>query len=160
MMKQSTNPARSVPCCAVALVLSLAACSSPIKPPEPVEGDHALVIKVQGLDCCEGVVRVALYNGDDYWLKEQGMVRGQAAPVLGSEQIIEFAGLPAGDYAVAIYQDINANARLDRFLGMVPREPYGFSGNPGGFGRPSFESARVKVAEDTEIHIKMRPPPF
>lgn len=141
-------------------MLSLAACSNPIKPPEPVEGDHALIIEVQGLDCCKGVLRVALYNGDVYWLEDQGMVRGQAAPVLGSEQVIEFAGLPAGDYAVAIYQDINANARLDRFLGMVPREPYCFSGNPGGFGRPSFEAAKVRVTEDTEIIIEMRPPPF
>ena len=108
---QPLRPLRILPL----LLLGLAACSSPIKPPEPVEGDHALVIQVQGLDCCKGVLRVALYNGADYWLDEQG---------------------------------------------MVPREPYGFSGNPGSFGRPSFEAARVKVAEDTEIHIAMRPPPF
>lgn len=138
----------------------LAACASPLKPPDPVEGEHTLLVRIHDLDCCEGVLRVALYNHADYWLDEQGMVRGQASPVLTTEQIIEFAGLPAGDYAVALYQDINANARLDRFLGMVPREPYGFSGSAGGFGRPSFEHAKVRVPEEDEINIEMRRPPF
>lgn len=119
-----------------------------------------MVIHIRNLDYCEGVLRVALYNGADYWLNDHGMVRGQAAPVLGTEQVIEFAGLPAGDYAVALYQDINANARLDRFLGMVPREPYGFSGTPVRFGRPSFEAAKVRVPEEAEITIEMHPPPF
>ncbi len=142
------------------LVVCLGGCATPVKPPEPVEGEHSLIVHVHGLDCCEGVLRVALYNSAEYWLNDQGMVRGQAAPVLGAEQVIEFAGLPSGDYAVALYQDINANARLDRFLGMVPREPYGFSGNPGGFGRPAFDDARIRLPETREIIIDLRPPPF
>ncbi len=144
----------------VVLLIGLGGCAAPVKPPEPVEGEHSLVVKLQGLDCCEGVLRVALYNSAEHWLDDEGMVRGQAAPVLGAEQVIEFAGLPSGDYAVAIYQDINANARLDRFLGMVPREPYGFSGNPGGFGRPAFDDAKIRLPETSEITIKLRPPPF
>lgn len=146
---------------ALMLVLILGGCASaPVQPPEPAEGEHALVVNIRGLDCCEGALRVALYNSVNHWLDDHGMVRGQVAPVLGTEQVVEFAGLPAGDYAVALYQDINANARIDRFLGIVPREPYGFSGNPGGFGRPSFEAAKISLTDQTEITIDMRPPPF
>ncbi len=143
------------------LMLVLGGCASaPVQPPEPAEGEHALVLNIRGLDCCEGALRVALYNGVDHWLDDHGMVRGQVAPVLGTEQVVEFAGLPPGDYAVALYQDINADGRMDRFLGTVPREPYGFSGNYGGFGRPSFEAARITLPDELEITIEMRAPPF
>lgn len=142
------------------VALAISACTSAVRPPAPVEGTHSLVIQIRGIDCCQGVLRVALYNGAEYWLNDHGMVRGQAAPVLGTEQIVEFAGLPPGDYAVALYQDLNSNARLDRFLGMVPREPYGFSGNPAGVGRPSFNASKVNVPEVADIIIEMRPPPF
>lgn len=143
------------------LMLVLGGCASaPVQPPEPAEGEHALVLNIRGLDCCEGALRVALYNGVDHWLDDHGMIRGQVAPVLGAEQVVEFAGLPPGDYAVALYQDINANARFDRFLGTVPREPYGFSGTSGGFGRPSFEAARISLPDEHQITIDMRPPPF
>lgn len=146
---------------ALMLMLVLGGCASaPVQPPEPVEGEHSLVLNIRGLDCCEGALRVALYNGVDHWLGDHGMIRGQVAPVLGTEQIIEFAGLPPGDYAVALYHDTNANARFDRLLGSVPREPYGFSGNPGGMGRPSFEAARIRLPDEDEITIEMRAPPF
>jgi len=142
------------------LIVLASGCASPVKPPDPVEGEHSLIVRIHGLSCCEGVLRVALYHHADYWLDDHGMVRGQAAPVLGEEQVVEFAGLPASDYAVAMYQDVNGNARLDRFLGIVPREPYGFSGNPGGIGRPSFEAAKISVPTVAEIIIEIRPPPF
>jgi len=146
--------------CLLPLVLAACASSGHGPPPEPVEGEHALIVQIRGLDCCEGALRVALYNAEVYWLKDGQMVRGQVAPVLAEDQVVEFTGLPSGDYAVAIYQDLNTNMRLDRFLGLIPREPYGFSNNPGGVGRPSFQDAAVHTEGQTEIVIEMRPPPF
>lgn len=126
----------------------------------PVEGEHSLLVHIHGLDCCEGSLRVALYNDADLWLRSDGMVRGRVAPVLGQEQNVEFAGLPPGRYAVAVFQDIDGNGRLNRSFGLVPREPYGFSGNPAGSGRPAFADSSVAVPEEIEISIEMRAPPF
>lgn len=143
------------------LALLLAACAGrEVVPPEPVEGEHSLEIEVRGLECCPGALRVALYNGSEYWLEDGAMVRGQAAPVLEAPQVVEFSGLPPGGYAVALFHDRNANTRFDRLLGLVPREPYGFSNNPDGMGRPSFEDAAVPVPETSRIVIDLRPPPF
>jgi uncharacterized protein (DUF2141 family) len=142
------------------LVLLLSACATAPAPPKPVEGEHALEIEIQNLVCCEGALRVALYHAADHWLSHGGMVRGQVAPVLGQTQIIEFYGLPPGDYALAVYQDLDGNARMNRFFGVVPREPYGFSNNPEGLGRPSFETAKVSVPAADIAVIKMRSPPF
>ncbi len=146
--------------CLAPLVLAACAGSGGGPPPAPVEGEHALLVEIRGLDCCEGALRVALFNADAHWLKEGHMVRGQVAPVLAADQIVEFTGLPSGDYAVAVFQDVNTNMRLDRFLGLIPREPYGFSNNPGGIGRPSFRDAATHVEGQTEIVIEMRAPPF
>ena len=37
--------------------------------------------------------------------------------------------LPDGDYAVAVYQDLNNNSVLDKNFFGIPKEPYGFSKN-------------------------------
>ncbi len=46
----------------------------------------------------------------------------------GSKVSLSF-DLPKGDYAVAIYHDLNANKSLDKNLFGIPKEPYGFSKN-------------------------------
>lgn len=143
-----------------ALPLILAACTSSGTPPVAVEGTHTLEIHIQGLHCCRGALRIALYNAPKHWLKESHMVRGQVAPVMAEDLVAEFSGLPPGDYAVAIFQDLNTNMRLDRFLVFIPREPYGFSNNPGGVGRPAFRDAAVRIPGQSEIVIEMRAPPF
>lgn len=145
---------------AFVLAMLLPACATTIAPPQPVEGEHVLEVEIRNLVCCEGALRVALYHEADHWLTANGMVRGQVAPVLGQTQTIEFFGLPAGEYAVAVYQDLDSDARLNRFLGIVPREPYGFSNNPEGFGPPSFNAAKVPVPAAGVAVITLRAPPF
>lgn len=141
---------------AVSLALLVISCAGRGPLSEAAEGAYRLEIEVRGLECCPGALRVALYNGSEYWLEPGAMVRGQAAPVLERNQTVEFSGLPRGDYAIAVFHDQNANARFDRFLGLIPREPYGFSNNPDGVGRPSFDEAAVPVPETARIVIELR----
>ena len=57
----------------------------------------------------------------------------------------QFAGLPSGDYAIALFHDENANGRLDRVAG-IPTEGVGFSNNPQLlFGPPRFVQSRFAV---------------
>ncbi|GGB72587.1 DUF2141 domain-containing protein [Blastomonas aquatica] len=52
--------------------------------------------------------------------------------------VARFAGLPAGQYALAIVHDENGNNKLDTFAG-IPKEGIGFSRNPNfSFGPPRF----------------------
>ncbi len=58
---------------------------------------------------------------------------------------LRFAGLPSGDYAIALIHDENGNNKLDTLLG-IPREGFGFSRNPAiGFGPPKFAAAQFEV---------------
>lgn len=62
--------------------------------------------------------------------------------------VVRFTGVPAGRYAVASFQDVNADGRLN-FGGMMgaPSEPWGYSrGARGVMGPPRFADAAVAVA--------------
>lgn len=63
--------------------------------------------------------------------------------------------IPAGEYAIAAYQDKNGNQSLDRnFLG-IPKEKYGFSGKKV-LGQPSFNDARIMLNGSHEMLINIK----
>lgn len=80
---------------------------------------------------------VAVKNGD----KQATATKGNSA-----EKIV-FTSIEPGSYAIAVFQDINMNGKLDKnFLG-VPSEPYGFSGGKTHRWKPpSFEEAGFRVS--------------
>ncbi len=53
-----------------------------------------------------------------------------------------------GDYAIAVFQDVNGNGRIDRPF-FIPTEPFGFSNDAGRGAPPRFEAAKVSVREPT-----------
>lgn len=62
---------------------------------------------------------------------------------------VQFADLPKGDYAIALFQDANSNGILDKnFLG-IPKEKYGFSGKKV-FGKPDFSDAVFTLKTDEQ----------
>lgn len=65
--------------------------------------------------------------------------------------------IPAGQYAIGVFHDVNANNSLDTNFFGVPKEQYGFSNNAtGNFGPPSFDAAAVLVTNDMMHTIKLR----
>lgn len=77
--------------------------------------------------------------------------------VRAKDAVARFAGLPAGQYALAIVHDENGNNKLDTFAG-IPKEGIGFSRNPSfSFGPPRFSQA-VFVAQGagTSQRVKIK----
>jgi len=66
--------------------------------------------------------------------------------------------LPEGKYAIALFQDINSNQKLDTNAIGIPKEPFGFSNNPKLlFGPPSFSKAQFKMTnENHEINLVLK----
>ncbi|GLR14809.1 hypothetical protein GCM10007907_35990 [Chitinimonas prasina] len=115
-----------------------------------------LTITVNGLTNAEGKVLLAAYDSADTFLKRPvgiSMADAQA----GSVKAV-ISNLKAGDYAISLYQDKNANKKLDSNLVGMPTEPYGFSRDAAGsFGPPSFEQARISVPDSgAEITVTLR----
>jgi len=65
-------------------------------------------------------------------------------------------GLPAGNYAVAVFQDTSGDGKLNKWFFGKPREPYGISGT---LEKPlkklDFNRAVQKVFPDTLMKIRL-----
>ena len=71
-----------------------------------------------------------------------------------TEEVARLTGLAAGNYAVSIHHDEDADGKLKtNFIGM-PKEGVGISNNPGGI--PSFGKSQVQIGPGSAIAITMR----
>lgn len=109
-----------------------------------------LTINVDGVASADGQVMVAVFNSADSFLGKP--VRVAAAPAHEGAVQLQVAGLPAGDYALAVYHDANGNGKLDRNSVGMPTEDYAFSNDAfGKRGAPSFADARIALPADGAI---------
>ena len=104
----------------------------------------------------KGLLRVCLTSNPDKFPSCVGDADAVTRNVPAGERSLAFAGLPRGDYAVAVIHDENGNAKLDTFAG-IPKEGFGFSRNPHIlFGPPRFTAARFTLAGDADLQqVKM-----
>ena len=72
-------------------------------------------------------------------------------PVTGEFQV-NFDGLPAGQYAVQVFQDLNDNQKLD-FSGAA--EPFGFSNVTTLMGPPSFSQSAFDLNAPKTVTISL-----
>ena len=70
---------------------------------------------------------------------------------------LRFEDIPAGTYAIDMYQDLNSNDNLDSTFLRIPKEPFGFSNNtPVRFGPPSFEKSSFEVTGNLSVEVKLK----
>lgn len=67
---------------------------------------------------------------------------------------MKISDLPAGEYAITLFHDVNGNHLLDKNFIGIPTEPYGFSNNARGlFGPPTFDAAKFVL---NQTHQKIQ----
>lgn len=112
-------------------------------------------VHVTGVTAGKGKVSVAVCDRAHY-LKE--CAYHATAPAQAGDNVVRIANVPAGTWAVLVFQDKNENGKLDQALFGIPLEDYGFSRDARGhFGAPSFEEAAIEVKDDptvATVHIK------
>ena len=88
---------------------------------------------------------------------------GQGAPV--AQAMIDVAAgqhtatftVPAGDYAVKSFHDVNGDGRMNTNPFGMPTEPYAFSNNArGNMGPATWDQARFSVEGDTAQTISLK----
>lgn len=107
----------------------------------------------------DGTLRVELYDSKEAFDSFAPIYRVAEFPLDGRE-LYRIDNLPAGSYALLVYQDSIANGRLDlNFLGM-PKELVGFANNYQPKGTPSYDKARFELYADEirEFGIELRKP--
>jgi uncharacterized protein (DUF2141 family) len=107
----------------------------------PVVG--TLNVNINNVKHHEGHIRVSLQNRSNF-LTGQSITYNDINATSDSVQMA-FKNLPVGEYAVAIYQDINSNNDFDRNFIGYPKEPFAVSNNlrPLKMLLPSFDAAKV-----------------
>lgn len=109
--------------------------------------DVSLQLEITNIQKAKGYINIAVSSGTENFLKDDKILVAQRVPVkkIGLIQI-HLDNLPRGEYAIALFHDINDNNKLDtNFLG-VPNEPYGFSNNARSkWGPAKYEEAKFQL---------------
>lgn len=105
---------------------------------------------IEGVADAIGLVRADLYRNDpNGFLKAEGRVRKTSVAAKAPLTQFCMTAPAAGQYAIAVYHDENANLRFDKKAFGMPAEPYGISNNPKiRFAPPKVEEALFSVSDD------------
>lgn len=116
---------------------------------EPAVAKERLRVNVEGVDEKGGNVHIAIH-GPSTFMKDGRALTGLILPPMGKTGLSGLLqAVPHGTYAVAVYQDMNGNDRLDKNALGIPTEPYAFSNNPVvKWQVPSFEDAAVDIGQE------------
>lgn len=117
---------------------------------------HELTLNVNNIKNIKGDLLVAVYDKEEHYNSNSNWVAVKKVKVAEELISLNFTDLPAGNYAVKLFQDENENGQIDTGAGGIPTERYGFSNNGGSYGPPSFNEAKVVVDKATEIEIQLR----
>lgn len=138
----------------ITAVITAAGCvnvvSSPTRAPAVTESTIAVpgtvTVQVDGFEKQEGQISVALFDEAGY--KGGAPVRGQNADVNAEKVTLKFEGLPAGEYGIKLYQDVDANGKMNTNAFGIPSEPFAFSNNARGtMGPAKWDVAKFTVTE-------------
>lgn len=113
-----------------------------------------LKIVIQNVRVGKGSVVVEIYNDEKLFLKKPVVSQIQRANSTSLELSFSF---PQGTYAIAAYQDLNNNKKLDAGIFHIPKEPYGFSNNyRPEFSAPHYKDCSINVEGQTTSVIRLK----
>ena len=117
-----------------------------------------LVLQLSGVGQDGGPLKVAVFDSNDGFPNHEEAVHRQSFPVDPFDGSIRLDPIPPGSYAIAVYQDVDSNGKMNRALAGYPTEPYGFSNDARSmFGPPPFSNAVFEAIEGTqELHIEIK----
>jgi uncharacterized protein (DUF2141 family) len=116
-----------------------------------------LTIEVTNIKQAKGTLNVAIYDEKSSFPDEKSPTFFRIIPIQNTENLKFTIEVPKGQYAVAIFQDLNNNKKLDKNIVGFPKEPYGFSNNfRPKFAAPKFEDCAFDVGGSTQtVSIKI-----
>jgi len=85
-----------------------------------------LEVNVKKINTLDGIIYVAVYTEDNFLMQP---ILSSNTKMLDKTATAIFKNLDFGTYAIAAYQDVNANDKLDRDEYGRPTEPWVLSGS-------------------------------
>lgn len=113
-----------------------------------------LTVEVTNIREVSGRMYVGIFKPTNTFPQGPPMTK-QSVAVDGHTIRVAFQ-LDQGEYAVALYQDVNSNGHIDKRMFGLPKEPYGFSNNVRPrLATPKFEECRVLLQDDAKTLISL-----
>lgn len=93
----------------------------------------------------------------DFLAKDDKAIKSVVVAQKDSTELV-ITNIPAGEYAIAVFADMNGNGVLDSNFVGIPREPVGISRDAKGkFGLPKFADAAFKMGDGvTALSIELK----
>lgn len=119
----------------------------------PLMQAATIEVQLENVETPEGQILIALFKGEGQWKASQGLVE-RAVAVTSDTVTIVFDDVPAGEYAIRLFHDVDSNGELKTGRFGIPTEPYGFSNNaPVRFGPPKYKTAAFTVEDAGAVQI-------
>lgn len=132
---------------------------------EDAAGSNSIKVMVVGFHSNLGEADCVLFGSPEGFPSDSKIAMKRTKSKIENKQAVcTFDGVAAGDYAVSVFHDENANGKLDRNLVGIPKEGVGASNDAvEKVGPPKFDDARFayKGGQQTlTIHLKYLPAPM
>lgn len=120
-----------------------------------------LTIHVLGVLPAGGIVRLGCYDQPSYPNDAAKPIVSADVPAVPGETVITLHNVPTGIFAIQVFQDVNANDKMDTSWVDLPLEPFGFSQDARPFlSKPPFDDVKFTVAagENSQtLHLQNAP---
>ncbi|GGY77839.1 hypothetical protein GCM10011613_23030 [Cellvibrio zantedeschiae] len=113
-----------------------------------------LIVEVENIQDIKGTLYFSLYKDEKGFNANENFVARQRVSVDKKTVQVNFGDVPAGEYAVKAYQDVNDNGKMD-FNGAMPAEPYGTSSKSKEIAPPSFTSAKFTLDKNQKVQVNL-----
>ncbi len=122
------------------------------------DGEPDLRIVATNVQSDAGKLYVWVYDRKDDWLSDR--YRTQKVVTIAGNRVGDRVSvellLPAGEYALSIFQDVDDDGKLKRNFIGIPKEPAGLSNNARPrFGPPKYQDAVFTVTPGTLVEQKI-----
>lgn len=119
------------------------------------EGPHTFTVIIENIKSKDGKLELAIFDSKENFLKEG--IFHQSIAVSGETSMRMKVALPAGEYSVAVFHDLNKNGELDKNMFGWPQEAFGFSKKSMGLiGPPSFRDTKFAVPATNEVKVILK----
>lgn len=123
----------------------------------PIASAAELRVDINNIQDVTGSLYISVYQDELGFKTNSNFVKREKVVVDNNRVEINLGDLPAGEYAIKVYQDVNNNGKMD-FHGMLPNEPYGSSGsntNTKNVAPPNFSDAKFTLDKAQTISIEL-----
>lgn len=117
---------------------------------------HSLTVTVHNIKSTSGTLEIGLFNNNDRFMEEGQAYQSISVEVKSSSETFVIKDLPAGTYAISLFQDLNGDEICNLNFFGIPKEPYAFSNNfKPKLSAPTFEDCQFQLNSDKSIRIEL-----